>query len=68
MNVTVCGEPRTLEPGATLREAVARFTPYSDEATICKLNGAAVKSIDMDAPQPLREGDVIEIYPLIIGG
>lgn len=68
MKVTICDEPRTLPEGTTFQEAVARFTPYGDEATICKLNGQSVKSIDMDETCPLKEGDVIEIYPLIIGG
>lgn len=68
ITITVCGEQRELPADATLHDAITRFTPYGDEAVICKLNGASVKSIDEDLAHPMHDGDVLEIFPLIIGG
>ncbi len=68
VTVTICGQPRQLPAGTTAAEAIARFTPYGEEAVICRLNGQVIRSIDTDNHQSLSDGDVLEIYPLIIGG
>ena len=68
IHVTVCGAPQELPEGATLAEAIGTFSPYGEEAVICRLNGQMVRSIDDTAAYVLRYGDVLEIYPLIIGG
>ena len=68
ITITVCGEHRQTQAGTTLEQALKTFTPYGEEAVICKLNGTAVKSIDSGTKCILHEGDVLEIYPLIIGG
>lgn len=68
MRVTICGESIQLDEGTTLLDAVTRHSPYGSEATICRLNGRPVKSIDMDDATALKEGDVVDIFPLIIGG
>lgn len=68
IQVTICGELRELEAGLTLHQAIEQFTPYGNEAVICKYNGRTVCSIDPEQGQTLCGGDVLEIYPLIIGG
>lgn len=68
IHVTVCGQPQQLESGCTAAQAIARFTPYGDEAVICRLNGEVLRSIDPLTDRVMHDGDVLEIYPLIIGG
>ncbi len=68
ITVTVSGERRDLPAGFTLKEAIEAYSPYGEEAVICRLNGEAVKSIDEATENVLHDGDVLEIYPLIIGG
>ncbi len=69
INITVNGEKKPAEENLSLREALERFTPYGEEATIVVYNGKAYKSIDLEDDAPvLTEGDDINIVPLIIGG
>lgn len=68
ISVTVCGHPQQLEEGCSVTRAIARFTPYGDEAVICRLNGEVLRSIDSHTDRLMQDGDVLEIYPLIIGG
>ena len=68
IRVTVCDTVRVLSEGTTLKQAIEAFSPYGDEAVICRLNGTMVRSIDDTASQILRDGDILMIYPLIIGG
>ena len=61
---------RTLPPGRRGHpgQAIEACSPYGQEAVICRLNGQMVRSIDDTEAHVLRDGDVLEIYPLIIGG
>ncbi len=68
IRVAVCGETHTLAAGATLAQAIEAHSPYGQEAVICRLNGQMIRSIDDTAAYVLQDGDVLEIYPLIIGG
>ena len=68
IRVTICGTVRDLEPGATLARAIEAYSPYGEEAVICRLNGQMVRSIDDTKAFALQDGDTLEIYPLIIGG
>ena len=68
MKVVIDGVDREVEEGFTVRLAIERFSPYGDEALICKLNGEVIRSIDESCDVALTEGDVLEMYPLIIGG
>ena len=68
IRVTICGSLRELEAGATLAQAIESWSPYGEEAVICRLNGQMVRSIDDTASHILEDGDTLEIYPLIIGG
>ena len=68
IQVTICGETCRLAAGATLAQAIEACSPYGQEAVICLLNGQMVRSIDDTEAHVLRDGDVLEIYPLIIGG
>lgn len=68
IQVTICGETCRLAAGATLAQAIEACSPYGQEAVICRLNGQMVRSIDDTEAHVLRDGDVLEIYPLIIGG
>ena len=66
--VTILGESVSLPAGTTVQQAIAQYTPYGEEAVVCRLNGETVRSIDPEHDPEMREGDVLEIYPLIIGG
>lgn len=68
VTVTVCGTPRQLPADWTLAQTIEAYTPYGEEAVICRLNGSIIRSIDTETAQPMGDGDVLEIYPLIIGG
>lgn len=68
MKVVICGEERSLPEGTTLAQAIEMYSPYGEEAVICRLNGRSVRSIDESIAEALNDGDVLEIYPLIIGG
>lgn len=68
ISVTILGESVSLPAGITVHQAIARYTPYGEEATVCRLNGETVRSIDPEYDPPMCDGDVLEIYPLIIGG
>ncbi len=68
IRVTICGEACRLAAGATLAQAIETYSPYGQEAVICRLNRQMVRSIDDTEAHVLRDGDVLEIYPLIIGG
>lgn len=68
IHVNICGNLQELCEGATLAQAIEAFSPYGEEAVICRLNGQMVRSIDDTAAYTLRDGDTLEIYPLIIGG
>lgn len=68
MNVTVDGCLRDIPQGSTLAYVLACYSPYGEEATVARVNGVPRKSIDAREDVVLHEGDVIDIYPLIIGG
>lgn len=68
VTVTVCDAARQVPVGTTIHQAIAAFTPYGEEAVICKINGKVLRSIDPELDDQLQEGDMLEIYPLIIGG
>ena len=68
MKVVIDGEAREVDEGFTARMAVEQFSPYGDEALICKLNGEIIRSIDESWDVVLAEGDRLDMYPLIVGG
>lgn len=68
ITVTVCGEQHQIGADWTLGQTIAKFTPYGEEAVICRLNDDTVRSIDAETGKLMQDGDVLEIYPLIIGG
>ncbi len=68
MKITVNGGMQEINEGATLACALDLFSPYGDEATIARVNGTPHKSVDETDKISLHEGDVIDIYPLVIGG
>ena len=68
ITVTIQKEKVVLSCGTTVQQAIARYTPYGEEATVCRLNGKIVRSIDPEHDPEMHEGDVLDIYPLIIGG
>lgn len=68
ITVTICGEERSLEELSTLADAINRFSPYGEEAVICRYNGQIIRSIDETGQTQLSDGDSLEIFPLIIGG
>ena len=68
MKVEIDSVVREVDDGYTVQDAIAQFSPYGDEALICKLNGEIVRSIDESGSAALKEGDRLEMYPLIVGG
>ena len=68
MKIEINGEVREVECGYTVPQAIAEFSPYGEDALICKLNGEIIRSIDESGNVTLHEGDVLEMYPLVIGG
>ncbi len=68
ITVTICGEERRMEEPATLADAISRYSPYGDEAVICRYNGQIIRSIDETGQTQLGNGDSLDIFPLIIGG
>lgn len=68
VQITIDGVQRDIAAGATLADALAAFSPYGDEATVARVNGVPRKSVDEPEQVALHEGDVVDIYPLIIGG
>lgn len=68
ITVTICGEERSMEEPATLADAIGRYSPYGEEAVICRYNGQIIRSIDETGLTRLSDGDCLDIFPLIIGG
>ena len=68
MQITVNGDMQEISEDASLESALALFSPYGDEATVARVNGTPHKSVDGADKIKLNEGDVIDIYPLVIGG
>ena len=68
IRVNICGAVQVLPAGATLAQAIQAWSPYGEEAVICRLNGQMIRSIDDTAALVLQDGDTLDIYPLIIGG
>ena len=68
MKIEIDGVVREVEAGCTVRDAITQFSPYGEDALICKLNGEIIRSIDESGDAPLSEGDTLEMYPLIVGG
>lgn len=66
MNITVCGKLLKMKEGLTLGEAIRVYSPYGKEMVIAKLNGETQRGSHYE--QLLKDGDSIQIYPLIIGG
>ena len=68
MHITINGHTQEIPCGSSLACALALFSPYGDEACVVRLNGAVYKSIDALDDITLHSDDIIEIYPLVIGG
>ena len=68
MLITVNGRSCQAQEQLSLAQALRQFSPYGDEAVVCRLNGASYKSVDVNDHIRLQAGDVLEIYPLVIGG
>lgn len=68
ITVTIGGEEIILPAGTKVHQAIARYTPYGEEAVVCQLNGRTLRSIDPELDPEMQNGDCLEIYPLIIGG
>ncbi len=65
MNLTVNGQPKTVEEGTTLRTLVEQFK-LSPEKVAIELNRRLAKSDKYDLP--LKEGDEVEIVTFVGGG
>ena len=69
ITITVNTETKYIPEGMSLRQVMLAYTPYGDEATIVIHNGGYIKSIDLNSDEiTVKDGDVINIVPLIIGG
>jgi sulfur carrier protein len=63
MNITVNGEPRTVDPGAV----VAALVPDDPAGIAVALNATVVPRAE-HATTPLQDGDVVEIVTAVQGG
>lgn len=68
MKVEIDSVVREVDDGYTVPQAIADFSPYGEDVLICKLNGEIIRSIDESGEVVLKEGDKLEMYPLIVGG
>ena len=68
MQVEIDSVVREVDAAYTVPQAIAEFSPYGEDALICKLNGEIIRSIDESGAVALHEGDKLEMYPLVIGG
>ena len=68
MQLTVNGKEYDVAEQFSLEDALHAFSQYGDEATVCLLNGKSHRSVDPLASIVLQEGDMLDIFPLIIGG
>lgn len=67
--ITVNGDVKEIAEGTSLRQVLAEFTPYGEEATIVIQNGKYYRSIDLTNDDiSVSVNDKIDIVPLIIGG
>ncbi len=66
MQVTVNGEPRTLDDGMTLADLVADFQLLPERVAI-EVNEHVVRRATY-AATPLQDGDRVEIVTLVGGG
>ena len=68
MNVVLNGEPRELEPGARVREAVAASgAPAEGRGVAVALDGEVVPRGRWDETE-LREGQRVEVVQAVQGG
>ena len=68
MKAVINGEQVEFETAPSVHEVMVRFSPYGEDALICKLNGEIVRSIDSLDALMLHEGDTLDMYHLVIGG
>ena len=57
-----------MKDASTLADAISQYSPYGEEAVICRYNGQIIRSIDETSEMTLSSGDSLDIFPLIIGG
>jgi len=65
MNLTVNGQPKTVDEGTTLRMLVEQFK-LSPEKVAIELNRRLARSDKYDLP--LKDGDEVEIVTFVGGG
>jgi len=65
MNLTVNGQPKTVDEGTTLRALVEQFK-LSPEKVAIELNRRLARSDKYDLP--LKDGDEVEIVTFVGGG
>jgi sulfur carrier protein len=66
MKLTLNGQPRALENGATLSDLLASLQ-LAEKLVLVELNGQPVERIDFPETK-LRESDVIEVVRMVAGG
>lgn len=68
-NISVNGKIKELPEDNSLKNIVALYSGFGkDESYFVKLNGRIINSIIDDEEVFVEDGDVLEIFPLIIGG
>ena len=68
MQAVINGERMEFEEAPSIHEVIVRYSPYGEDALICKLNGEIIRSIDPLDALMLHEGDTLDMFPLVIGG
>ncbi len=67
MQVQMNGESIRLEGETRLSAFLAAHSPFGGEAVLCLIHGQLYRSVDEEDPL-LRDGDELQIFPLIVGG
>jgi len=68
ITVSINGSSIPAEEGLLLTDAIRRYSPYGDEAVIAVYNGRTIRSIDEPDDTVMSDGDILNIFPLVIGG
>ena len=66
--IFVNGAEYALREPLTLAQAIARYSPFGQEPVLATVGSVTYRSIDDLDGIVLKDGDGIELFPLIIGG
>jgi len=69
MKISLNNKEIEVQEGINLLQLIIEQSPYGEDAVVCNVNGLTYRSIDDGINEIIvKEGDNIEIFPLVIGG